>query len=176
MGFLDSIFKRATDRVANAAADRVVDKVVDSIRGTASGSSSDTYSSAQNNFSQNGNSFSQSNSSAVASGYEDGFCDQAECRRRLLQCLAQNFSSYSVQENVPSMMFGERGGLPYSIVVSQGSTPKLVIMIIGKTTCYLRKYRFSREAAESKGVTVINFIGHYPNRPDYILNRLRSYL
>lgn len=175
MGLLDSIIRRATNRVANAAADKVVDQMVDSIRGN--GQNGRTGS--QTNYSQpnyNQQSSQQSYQQNANAGYQNDFCNEAECRRRVLQCLNQNFGSYNIQENVPSTIFGERGGLPYSIMVSQGSSPKLVIMIIGKTTVSRRNYRFSRQAAESKGVTLINFIGHYPNRPEYILNRLRQYL
>ena len=55
-------------------------------------------------------------------------------------------------------------------------TPKLLIMLIGKTTTSHREYRWSREVAEAKGIPFINFIRHYPNRVDYIRQRLHKYL
>ncbi len=174
MGLLDSILRRATNRVANAAADRVVDQVVDSIRGNGTSQKTNYNTGAQNTNSQP--STQPANNAVPEDAFGEGYCDAAECRKRILACLSQNFASYSVQENAASSIMGENGGMPYSIAVYQGGTVKLLIMIIGKTTCQLRKYRFSMEAAKRNGVTMINFVGHYPNRPDYICDRLRQYL
>jgi hypothetical protein len=52
----------------------------------------------------------------------------------------------------------------------------IIIMLIGKTTCYHREYRWSREFAEERNIPFINFINHYPNRPEYISERLHKYL
>ena len=105
--------------------------------------------------------------------YEDGMT----CRERILKILAEEFPSYTVKENVSPTEFGGTGKfMNYSIVVLDGSTPKLIMMLIGKTTTSHREYRFSREFAQSKGYTFINFVEHYPNRPDYISKRLHKYL
>ena len=66
--------------------------------------------------------------------------------------------------------------MDYDIVVYDGTQPKLVIMIIGKTTTSHREYRWSREEAEKRGCDFFNFIDHYPNRPEYITKRLHTVL
>lgn len=60
----------------------------------------------------------------------------------------------------------------YSLDVYNGETPKLFIMIIGKTIYAHREYRFSKQEAEKNGITMINFIEHYPNEISYIEDRL----
>ena len=52
----------------------------------------------------------------------------------------------------------------------------LIIMLIGKTTTQHREYRWSKEFALSHGMTFLNFVQHYPNRLDYISDRLHKYL
>ena len=105
--------------------------------------------------------------------YEDG----KTCRQRILEILANEFQEYTVRENVsPQEFHGVGRFMDYSIVVYKDGTPKLVIMLIGKTTTSHREYRWSREEAEKHGYPFINFVKHYPNRPEYISNRLHQYL
>ena len=104
--------------------------------------------------------------------------DGKTCRERILECLAAEFPEYHVEEEVSPREIGGVGKfMDYSIVVVDGDDViRLVIMLIGKTTCYHREYRWSREFAEEKGIPFINFIVHYPNRPEYISERLHKYL
>lgn len=105
--------------------------------------------------------------------YEDGMT----ARERILKILSEEFPAYTVKENVSPAEFGGTGKfMNYSIVVYDGVKPKLLMMLIGKTTTSHREYRFSKEFAQSKGYTFINFVEHYPNRPDYISKRLHKYL
>lgn len=100
-----------------------------------------------------------------------------DCRTKILSVLAKEFGNYTVKENVSPTAFGGEGRfMNYSIAVMDGDSPKLFIMIIGKTTCTHREYRFSKEFAGSKGVSMINFIAHYPNEVAYISERLHKYL
>ena len=117
-----------------------------------------------------------SQGSAAGDAYEeDG--DGRSCREKLLEVLGTEFPQYTVKENVSPSIFGERGYvMDYSMVIYDGAAPKLVIMIIGKTTTAHRSYRLARQAAEAKGVTFLNFIEHYPNRIDYITERLHKYI
>ena len=62
------------------------------------------------------------------------------------------------------------------LILDEDNKIQLIIMLIGKTTTAHREYRWSREFAEEKGVKFINFINHYPNRPEYISARLHKYL
>ncbi len=107
----------------------------------------------------------------------EGTCDAPTCRQRILDVISSQFPSYSVAEDVsPTTVGGTGRFMNYSIGVYSGGQPKLFIMIIGKTTTSHREYRWSKEAAEKAGVTMINFIAHYPNKTRYISERLSKYL
>jgi hypothetical protein len=109
--------------------------------------------------------------------YEYDETDQRTCREKLLQILADEFPQYEIRENVSPHTIGGTGRfMDYSIGVYLNNVPKLFIMLIGKTTASHREYRWSREEAEKNGITLINFINHYPNRPEYITARLHQYL
>jgi len=108
---------------------------------------------------------------------EEDESDTRSCREKILQVLADDFPKYEVKENVSPLTIGGTGKfMNYSIGVYDGDEPKLFIMIIGKTTTSHREYRWSREEAEKKGYVFLNFIEHYPNRPEYIKERLAKYL
>lgn len=96
---------------------------------------------------------------------------------KIRQVLAENFSNYEVRENVSPATIGGTGNfMNYSFAVYSAGAPKLFIMLIGKTTCAKRLYRFSKEQAAKAGVPMINFIEHYPNNVKYIQARLQKYL
>ena len=105
--------------------------------------------------------------------YEDGLT----CKERILKILAEEFPNYTVRENVSPTEIGGTGKfMNYSIVVYSEDKPKLIMMLIGKTTTTHREYRWSRQEAEKNGYKFINFVEHYPNRPEYISKRLHNYL
>lgn len=109
--------------------------------------------------------------------YTEDESDKRTAREKILQVLADEFPKYEVVEDVSPKSIGGTGRfMNYSIVVYDGYEPKLFIMLIGKTTCYHREYRWAREAAESQGYQFINFINHYPNTIEYITDRLHKYL
>ena len=91
--------------------------------------------------------------------------------------LANEFPQYTVREEVSAREMGGEGKfMNYSIVVYEGEAPKLVMMLIGKTTTSHREYRWAREFAEKNGITFLNFIKHDPNTIPYITDRLHKYL
>ncbi len=103
--------------------------------------------------------------------------DTRTCREKILAVLKEEFPAFTVKENVSPRELGGTGRfMDYSIVVCDGADVKLVMMLIGKTTTSHREYRWSREFAEEKGYPFINFIKHYPNRIEYISQRLHKYL
>ncbi|MBR3226964.1 MAG: hypothetical protein IKF68_00300 [Erysipelotrichaceae bacterium] len=109
--------------------------------------------------------------------YEEDPSDQRDCREKILAVLGEEFPECEVKENVsPRELGGEGNFMDISILVCKGGTPALAIMIIGKTTCSHREYRWSREFAGSKNIPFINFIRHYPNNTEYIKQRLHKYL
>ena len=109
--------------------------------------------------------------------YTEDESDTRTCREKILSVLAESFPQYEVRENVSPLTIGGEGRfMDYSIGVYENGVPKLFMMIIGKTTTSHREYRWSREEAEKRGYTFLNFVEHYPNRTDYIKDRLSQYL
>lgn len=103
--------------------------------------------------------------------------DGIEAAVKIRKVLAECFPQYEVRENVSPVSIGGTGRfMNYSFGVYSAGAPKLFIMLIGKTTCSTRLYRWSKEQAQRSGVTMINFIEHYPNNVSYIRDRLQKYL
>lgn len=98
-------------------------------------------------------------------------------KEKILKVLEEEFEEYTVKEDVsPKTIGGEGKFMNYSLGIYKEDEPVLFIMIIGKTTCSHREYRFSKEEAERNGIQMINFIAHYPNEISYITQRLHQYL
>ena len=103
--------------------------------------------------------------------------EEPSCREKILRILNSEFPDLSFRENVSARELGGTGRfMDYSIAVYKEGRPKLMIMIIGKTTTLHREYRWAREFAEKNAISFINFIEHYPNEPEYVSKRLHSYL
>ena len=118
-----------------------------------------------------------SESSYDESYFEEDPTDTRTCKEKILEVLKSEFPEYEAREEVSPRELGGTGKfMDYSILVSKDGAPKLAIMLIGKTTASHREYRWSREFAESKGIPFINFIHFYPNKIDYITQRLHKYL
>lgn len=109
--------------------------------------------------------------------YEYDENDNRSAREKILTVLKEKFPEYKVEEEYsPTIMGGVGRFMNYSILVFKEDKPVLAIMLIGKTTTSHREYRWSRDFAKEKGITFINFINHYPNREEYIEQRLKNYL
>ncbi|MBQ6183049.1 MAG: zinc ribbon domain-containing protein [Clostridia bacterium] len=103
--------------------------------------------------------------------------DGRDVSEKLREVLASEFPAYTFRENVSPAEIGGTGKfMNYSFAVYKDNAPKLFMMIIGKTTCTHREYRWSKEQAQKAGVTMINFIRHEPNSVIYIKDRLHKYL
>lgn len=98
--------------------------------------------------------------------------------QKLDKILTSQFPAYQVQKNVDPRSMGATDTylLPYAYLISAGGQPKLVIMLPDRNTCSTRAYRFARAFAESRGITVINFLLNSPNEESYIIDRLHQYL
>jgi len=117
-------------------------------------------------------------SGATIHGYDtNGNPIMVPVETKLINVLAAEFPQYTVVKDVsPTTIGGVGRFMPYSLGVYDGDVPKLFIMIVGKNTTTHREYRWSREQAERAGVTMINFVAHYPNEIPYIVDRLHQYL
>ncbi len=103
--------------------------------------------------------------------------DNIDARVKILDVLKNDFPQYEVREDVSPTTIGGTGRfMNYSIAVYDQGAMKLAIMLIGKTTTSHREYRWSREEAEKNGIIFLNFVRHYPNRVEYIRERLHKYL
>ena len=129
--------------------------------------------------------FNGTNEADNTTGYDDGTQedgglyaeDGRPAAEKILEVLEREFPEYQVRDKVsPETLGGTGRFMRYSFGIYKDNVPKLFIMLIGKTTCRLREYRWSKEQAEKAGVTLINFIEHEPNSIPYITQRLHKYL
>lgn len=124
---------------------------------------------------QNGGSFGGAD--VDSSWYEFDESDTRSAEEKIAAVLAEEFPQYEVKKYVSPTTIGGTGKfLDYTFGIYEGGAPKLFIMLVGKTTCGSRMYRWSKEQADKAGVTLINFVEHYPNRPEYIKTRLQQYI
>ena len=125
---------------------------------------------------------SSGDGSVHASGSGDYFKihlpeDDEDVRDKLLKVLAEGFPQCEVRENVSPLTIGAWGKpMDYSVGVYKDGEPALFIMFISRNTTRLRAYRWAKEAAAAKGIPMINFVRSYPNRYEYITERLHKYL
>lgn len=120
------------------------------------------------------------NSQPAADSYEADYKSeeaQVPVANKIRNVMASEFPDYTLLENVSPITIGGTGRfMNYSFGAYKDGQPKLFMMIVGKTTCSHREYRWSKEQAQAAGVEMINFVEHYPNKIDYIVNRLHQYL
>ena len=103
--------------------------------------------------------------------------DNIPIDKKISDILAEKFSQYEVRRDVSPTEIGGTGKfMNYSFGIYQNGSPKLFIMLTGKTTNNCRLYRWSKEQAVKAGITMINFVPHFPNRPEYVAERLAKYL
>lgn len=180
MGFLDSIFTKENKAkfasAMNTFADEFakgVQEVVDDVSEAVSNAANNSSSIATTTSSPSNTNYTYD---SVPAGYED-LSAYAEVEEKLRAVFKQEFSQYEIREEVSPTTIGGTGEfMPYSFGVYENGTPKLFIMVIGNNTCRKRLYRWSKEEAERNNITMINFVGHFDNKIDYIINRLHQYL
>ena len=103
--------------------------------------------------------------------------DNIPIDKKISDILAEKFSQYEVRRDVSPTEIGGTGKfMNYSFGIYQNGSPKLFIMLTDKTTNNCRLYRWSKEQAAKAGITMINFVPHFPNRPEYVAERLAKYL
>lgn len=182
-GAVEKAFTPTAEKWANKAADDL-DTAAGNMESTAKETNSafsnlaratENYANALDQAAKNSNyAAAPVNYSDNANIYEEDGIDAAVKIRKVL---AESFPQYEVRENVSPTTIGGTGRfMNYSFAVYSAGSPKLFIMLVGKTTCSTRLYRWSSEQAGKAGVTMINFVQHYPNNVNYIKNRLQSYL
>lgn len=166
MGFLDSLLRKSSNAVTSAAARAVGNAVGDVVEDAAQG----LMKGLKNAANDANEEIKQSKT------VRDDFSDK-EVDEKLREILKTEFSQYEVKEQVsPTTIGGEGKFLPYDFAVYENGQPKLFIMVVYNNTCASREYRWSKEQAESAGVTLINFVYAFENKKDYMVDRLHQYL
>ncbi len=103
--------------------------------------------------------------------------EPADVRKEIEDIVAECFPQYELRRNVsPTTIGGQGRFLDYSYGLYRDGAPRLFIMIVDKKTCSHRIYRWSKEEAAKRGITMINFVEHFPNKYYYVKNRLAQYL
>lgn len=157
MGLLDALIRRGRREVTRMAVNAIVDEL-----GKNSGSTQETAPASTQ--------AQQASPVASVNTY-------MSVEDKLRKILAEDFAQYEVKENVSPVTLGGTGNfMPYSFGIYENGTPKLFIMVVSNNTCSQRLYRWSKEEAAKAGVTMINFVGHFENKMDYVKNRLQQYL
>lgn len=164
MGFLDDLFK-AVNTLKDVAE-------------TFNKQTGGVFGQQQNKPAPNSSNPAGSPQNSAVQNPHDIYDDEPEdVRKEIEEIVAQCFPQYELRRNVSPTTIGGLGRfLDYSYGVYLGGEPKLFIMIVGKKTTSHRVYRWSKEEAAKKGITMINFVEHFPNKYDYVKNRLAQYL
>lgn len=156
MGFLNDFLKSTVSRVVNDAAHSAMDAIKENIA-PANASSDST--------------------NRTSSDHAADPLQNADAYKKLRVILAQEFPQYEVKEKVSAVTLGGSDCfMPYDFAVYEAGVPKLFIMVVYNNTCASKSYRQSRELCESQGITLINFVYAFENKPEYITNRLHEYL
>ncbi len=83
------------------------------------------------------------------------------------------YSSYDVKEDYS---FAGADAQNASFAVFSNGAPKLYIMLVGKSTCSSHAYLEAKRKAVSEGVSIVNFVEHFENKPEYVKERIAEYL
>ena len=120
----------------------------------------------------------------------------AEWRAFFREIIQSDFADYDVRENVPvtelagnasdefqlyksrpRQVYKAEWGEPYTFVLSQGGTPKGIVMLgDGHSHSANVKYLIARMYAKKMGLPYINFYTQMPNVREYVVSRISKYL
>lgn len=182
-GAVEKAFKPKAEEWANKAADDL-DAAAGNVEANAK-ETNDAFANLARATENLANAMNQASNNANFASAPVAYSDSADIYEydgidaavKIGKVLSESFSQYEVKTNVSPVTIGGTGRfMNYSFGVYQGGNPVLFIMLVGKTTCSSRMYRWSKEQAERSGVKMINFVQHYPNNVNYIKNRLSQYL
>lgn len=170
MGFLDRLIKQSARQITSAVVKNATNTIIDELTGNGNKAQSQTTPAVQTTTNP-----VVTVSEPVPAGYE-GVAD-ADVEIKLETVLAKEFPQYEIRKEVSPETIGGTGRfLNYSYGVYENGIPKLFIMLVGNNTCASRYYRWSKEAAQKAGVTLINFVPCFENKITYIIQRLHQYL
>ncbi|MBO5592013.1 MAG: hypothetical protein J5913_03510 [Prevotella sp.] len=120
----------------------------------------------------------------------------AEWEAYFREILQDDFSSYTIRENVPvtdlagfandeAQLYSTRPrqaykaewGKPYTFVLESGGSAKGVVMLgNGHSHDSNVKYLIARMYAKKLGLPYINFYTQMPNERDYVIGRIRKFM
>lgn len=102
-----------------------------------------------------------------------------ELQERIASVIEDKFTDYTVEKDVPATAFvpmPHEKARPISLLIKKNGRPVLAIAVATFNNYRSYPTKTTREAIESQKITYIRFFCEYTNTPDYIANRLASYL
>lgn len=175
MGLFDSILKQGARRLISEVTNAAIDTVADEIKKNFTDGSDNNAINTTTTTVKKESSLEERLGYKVPEGYEDVAEKMVEDKLRAV--FQREFPQYEIREKVSPTTIGGTGNFrPYRFGVYENGTPKLFIMIVSHNTCRERLYRWSKEEAEKAGIPMINFVGLFENKIDYIIDRLHQYL
>lgn len=167
MGLLDKVLKKGKEALTGDLAGKIVEAVSETVLGT------EDNPTALGKLVGEAAALQEEEKQSVSAN--QGITVPVEVKLRNI--IGNQFPSYQLRENVsPAELGGSADGMNYSFAVCDGSTVRLLIMVIGRNTCAHKDYKISKAFAEQAGITMINFIAHFENTVPYITDRLHNYL
>ena len=167
MGLLDKVLKKGKEALTGDLAGKIVEAVSETVLGT------EDNPTALGKLVGEAAALQEEEKQSVSAN--QGITVPVEVKLRNI--IGNQFPSYQLRENVSTAeLGGPADGMNYSFAVCDGSTVRLLIMVIGRNTCEHKDYKISKAFAEQAGITMINFIAHFENTVPYITDRLHNYL
>ncbi len=167
MGFLENLVKKQVRRVVSEAVEDAVDNTLGSALRNAFGTNGTE---GTQNFSSSSATVSHTTTTTKKTGNKGS--GEKVLRQRLEEVFAEEWSGYTVQQD---LMSGVTGARNYSYGLYLNGVPKAMIMIITSNSHHNKKEdRLAAQASASYGVPYMDFYSHLPNEKEYISKRLKE--
>jgi len=172
MGFLDNLLKKETRKIISGVVDSIADNVVAGAKGALdkSGISSAVENRMQPTADRAGKVIAAADAESGCGG------SAAVVRKRIENCLQQDFPGYSLREEVPISDIGVQDILwTYSYGVYRDGVAVAMINLLSGANDYKKKIVLqSKAACENAGIGYVHFLLRLPNRTAYISEQLHK--
>jgi hypothetical protein len=185
MGFFGNLLSGLLGRAASKATGKAVDKVFGS-RTTVTTTTSNTQTTKQAATQQVSTQTTAQNTKPAPTKVVlvDGKRSSqviipANVKTYFDELLRDNFAEYEVKENIHPKTFSETAEKwfrEYTYVLYKGDKAVVAIMLTPHNRNTTQAFGGAREVAIKAGVKFMNFMTHYPNERDYVVNRIKSAL
>ena len=170
MGLFDNMIKKG---LGNALGGALGDKVTEALeQATGLDLNADGQQGGRNPFGSVQESTFNPSQQAAQTSYAAAPVMQETDKPYFRAIINENFSNYTIREDVPVAELGG-DGRAYDFALVSGGQCCGVIMLVEHNRDNNRAYKGAREAAQAAGVPFINFYTHMPNERDFVINRIR---